>query len=778
MNTPNRTLNWLPGALLLLLPAAVLAQDFNVATGDWDVAGNWNPANVPLIGGNVTVGSGRAATIQSSGSINADTLWVGVTSGAGTVTQNGNTFNINTRLSVGNDARNGTYNLTNGTINGVGKELILSRANTAGNASGTFTQSGGVANFATINMGLDGAAGRVRSGFLNINGGTFNNTGDINIANSAAALGNVTVAGGTFNSTGGNTHVGNATTGAIGTFTVSSGTFNKSAGEFRIANAGTSTGILNVNGGTFTAGRVDVANGAASVGTVNVSNGSFTRSNGQWATGAGSTVTVNHTGGTMTNTSWTDFVPNASSNGTWNQSGGTSTFGDNFHVGLRGSATLNVSGGVMTKTGGGEFDIAEGRDTTLTTRGVLNLSGTGVINVNAGNWSLGRTAGTGTVNISGGTFNKASGGANNIGGGANTYGYLNLSGGQLSTNGDTRIGNNGNGIVTQTGGRWDAAGSWFTTADAATGASGIYNISGGVLNHTGTSGMHLGVRGNGTFNVSGTGTVQGGALYVGRGEGGTSPTGRWNQTGGVARFDTLNVGLNTATGIFNLEGGTFRVSTIANTVGGGSQINWGAGALAPRNVDGGNPTGADLSTGTGFTQVRNSTTPFTSNANLTTGNGVNAPSRLDLGGLYLSGASVLFDHFVVGAGRTLNLASTADILEFNDDTAYLLRPFGFSTEDYGSLPLVTTGAGASIVGTFDTFIGLNTDSRGWSQFTGIFTTASALDANTWYLEQTGSAITFHYKVAGTVPEPGTLGLASLGIYLLRLARRRTAAAAA
>ena len=93
------------------------------------------------------------------------------------------------------------------------------------------------------------------------------------------------------------------------------------------------------------------------------------------------------------------------------------------------------------------------------------------------------------------------------------------------------------------------------------------------------------------------------------------------------------------------------------------------------------------------------------------------------------------------------------------------------------LPLVTTGAGASITGTFDTFLGLTSDSRGWSQFTGVFSTASALPSNTWYLEQTASAITFHYKIAGSVPEPGTLGLASLGIYLLRLARRRTAAAA-
>jgi hypothetical protein len=773
MPSPSARLRLACCTALLAGFGSVRAVDWVVASGDWDVGTNWSPAAPPLISEDAVIGSGRSATITATGSINANTAWVGVTAGAGTVTQNANTFNIGTRLSIGNDGRNGTYNLNGGSINGVGRELILGRGGgTFVGGTGTYNQTGGSATFAVTNFGFDSAAGNARHGVMNLSGGTYTNTGDFNMSQSAAAQSTVNVQGGTLLSTGGNTHVGNSGTGAMGTFNVTSGTYTKSGGEFRLANAASSAGVVSVSGGVFSAGRLDAANGAGAAATINVNGGAFTRSNGQYANGANSSVAVNHTAGTLAHTSWTDFVPNSGSVGTWTQSGGTATFGDNFHLGLRGAATMNISGGVFSKTGGSQFDIAEGRDGTTTTRGTLNLSGSGVMNISAGSFTIARTGGTGTLNVTGGTLNKTSTGVNNIGDAVNTHAYINLSDGVMNTNGDTRIGNAGHGNVNHTGGQWNAVGSWFTLADANTAARGTYTISGGTLTHTGGGGMHAAIRGDGTFNVSGTGTINGGALTIGRGDGGTSPTGRWNQTGGQGIFNSLQVGLNTATGIFNLEGGTFRVSTINNLVGGGSQFNWGAGVLAPRQPDAGSPTGPDLSSGTGYTEVRQSTTTFLTNANLTTGNGVNAPSRLDLGGIYLSAGNVLFDTLTVGAGRTLNLASTTDVLEWNDDTSYLLRPFGFFTEDYGSLPLVATTGGGTITGTFDTFLGLANDGRGFSQFTGVFSSASALPTNTWYLEQTASAITFHYKVAGTVPEPGTFGLAAIGAYLLRTVRRR------
>ena len=97
---------------------------------------------------------------------------------------------------------------------------------------------------------------------------------------------------------------------------------------------------------------------------------------------------------------------------------------------------------------------------------------------------------------------------------------------------------------------------------------------------------------------------------------------------------------------------------------------------------------------------------------------------------------------------------------------YLLRPNIGLAEEYGSLPLVE----GTITGSFDTLDGVVQDIIGWSEYTGAFTDAASLPVNTYYLEQTGSEITFHYKVEGTVPEPGTVGLLGLGILLIRRIR--------
>ena len=504
-------------------------------------------------------------------------------------------------------------------------------------------------------------------------------------------------------------------------------------------------------------------------------------------------ATLNHSAGTLNVTSWLNLgqgfggapnngagqinlsgtavmnVPhNAAGNGGQTVIGAGFTAAPNFNTG-----TLNISGGTFNQTAA-EIRVA-GEDGTKRANGFINISGSGVLShTGGGGFRLGIGTGTGAVSVSGNGVLTTTG-INNLGDGANGTGILNISNNAIvTTGGDVRVGNAGTGVVNHTGGSWTANGSWMTLADAGASARGTYNLSGGNLTHNGATGMFLGVRGDSVFNVSGTGRVAGGNLAVGQGEGGTTPNAFWNQTGGTSAFNNLSVGVNGSVGTVNLDGGTFRINTINALTDGSSRINWGSATLAPKQFNSGTATGADLSTGTGFSQVRNSTTTFQTNETLTTGSGVGAASVLDLGGLYLSAGSTVFDHLVVANGKTLNLASASDVLEFNDSTAYLLRPFGFATEDYGSLPLVTTTGGGTIIGTFDTFIGLGNDSRPFTQYTGIFSSASALPSNSWYLEQTGSAITFHYKVQGTVPEPGTLGLGALGAYVLRLVKRRRA----
>ena len=122
---------------------------------------------------------------------------------------------------------------------------------------------------------------------------------------------------------------------------------------------------------------------------------------------------------------------------------------------------------------------------------------------------------------------------------------------------------------------------------------------------------------------------------------------------------------------------------------------------------------------------------------------------------------------------SLNATAAGDTLRM-EGNVYLLRPFGFFTEDYGSLPLIQFNGGGTMTGTFDTFVSLLDDSRGFTQSTFAVTTASAntLALNTWYLEQTATGATFHYKVAGTVPEPGTFALSLVGILVARSFRRR------
>ena len=502
------------------------------------------------------------------------------------------------------------------------------------------------------------------------------------------------------------------------------------------------------------------------------------------------TVTLNHSAGTLNVTSWLNLgqgFGSAPSNGSGeinmsgtavinstHSSGGQTVIGVGFTTGTNpNTGTLNIAGGTFNQTAA-EIRVG-GEDATRRANGFVNISGTGVLtHTGGGAFRLGIGTGTGAVSVSGnGQLTTA--GITNLGDGSNGTGILTIDNNAMVTNGnDVRVGNAGTGVVNHTGGTWTVFGNRLSLAESGAAARGTYNLSGGTLVHSGLSGMFVGARGNSVVNVSGTGRVTGGNLTVGQGDGGTSPNAFWNQTGGTSSFDSLTVGANGSVGTVNVDGGEFRIRVINALTDANSRINWGSATLAPKQFNSGTATGADLSSGNGYSQVRNSNTTFQTNEGLTTGSGAGQDSRLDLGGLYLSAGSTVFDHLVVANGKNLNLASTSDVLEFNNGTVYLLRPFGFATEDYGSLPLVTTTAGGTISGTFDTFLGLGDDGRPFTQHTGVFTSAAALPSNTWYLEQIGSAITFHYKVQGTVPEPNTLGLTALGAYLLRVARRARA----
>jgi hypothetical protein len=569
-----------------------------------------------------------------------------------------------------------------------------------------------------------------------------------------------------------------------------------------------------------------IAAGRDGTGTVHLNSGSVSANNLQsgWSYGTHSSGTVNVNGGTMTITSgWNQIGVarnddsgynstgglggNANALGVINVAGGTlnlSSGSSRYYQGYvrtatngSGTGTLNVSAGTMTVANaamiGGDESSGSGE-----AHGWVNMSG-GVASFN--NWVTSGfgPSGRATWNVSGGTLNlnnevslgEGGGQASltlngaaaavnvgstglHIGRGANSVGTLNLQAGTLTVAGSTQVGGytagNGAGSVHQSGGVFQSNGTWLELAQQST-STGHYVMTGGVLNHNGIGGgLVVGSRGAGTFQLSGTGRVTAGDLLVGSGFDGQTFTARWDQTGGTTTVNTLRIGdnnnaqPNNATGLVHLEGGTLRVNTIHPLGNGGSQFNWGEAVLTTRQPASGAAGVTDYTLApTPSGPVVRSGQTLAANLPLTTGfNG--GQSTLDLGGLYLNNG-VRTD--VLAVSGTLNLGG-ADRLAWDDSTMYFLRPFGFFTEDYGSIPLVTASA---ISGTFDTFIGLSNDGRGWSAFTGVFSGASSLDLNTWYLETTGTQVLFHYRVAGFVPEPGTFGLMAMGALLLRARRR-------
>ena len=163
-----------------------------------------------------------------------------------------------------------------------------------------------------------------------------------------------------------------------------------------------------------------------------------------------------------------------------------------------------------------------------------------------------------------------------------------------------------------------------------------------------------------------------------------------------------------------------------------------------------------------------------------------AGSILDLGPMYNSG-DLLHDRIAITG--TLDLSSSDDTLVFGVNP-YFLRPTSpgsVYTGDWGTLRLVTADF---VNGEFDT-VTVGTDAIGWRLFTPgqngdpAFVSAGDLPLNTYYVEnigsgysgsgiQAGGVVLFHYKVAGSVPEPASAGLLVAGALLLRALNRKSA----
>ena len=446
--------------------------------------------------------------------------------------------------------------------------------------------------------------------------------------------------------------------------------------------------------------------GPAGAGTLNITGGTLT-SGGMWA-GHGGTGTINLSGGTL------------------------NIGGQHMLYGWNTSSYLNVSGGTLNMTGSGSvfrFGNSGQSFMNITTNGVANLSGSGIdllassqINVNGGTLNLTNTtqansivnvtAGSQMLVNNGGSVNLLAGtqtiGVNEgfyLGHGGST-GTLNISGGTWQQNTYLRMGifASGNGIINQTGGTFEMGGAfeaWGSSPSAynlsggtfRTTANGvaINSYSGGAMtfNITGSSGnvtmdtpydftapntsvfnnaaATLTKTGAGKLTVAGELDIRNGALSMSNGtletsvatfigtDGGTASA---TMSGGTLKTGYLgganfSVGRNGGTGTFTQSGGSNEVGSLANVI-----IGWNSGSTGTYTLNGGsysaitNNTYIGLAGGTGTVNVNGGS--FAAYNLIVGGNGA-ASGTLNLNGGTLSLANA--NGFYVNSNGTLNLNS-------------------------------------------------------------------------------------------------------------------------
>jgi len=249
---------------------------------------------------------------------------------------------------------------------------------------------------------------------------------------------------------------------------------------------GSSTGTLNVTGGSVQSGASYLGYNAGSLGTATVSSGT-------WANNSSRDLIVGYSGtGTLTVTG--GYVSNGSGYigrqgggvGTAMVSSGTWANASNLSVGEQGTGTLNVTGGYVSAGSSGAYlgYNPGGVGTATVSSGTL---------ASAGNLTVG-PQGTGTLNVTGGYVNNASGYIGyNVGG----VGTANVSSGTWANSGNLTVGSSGTGTLTMSGGLVSVSGT------LSKGTYGTINLNSGGTLQIGVGGT-TGVLGVSTLTNNGT----------------------------------------------------------------------------------------------------------------------------------------------------------------------------------------------------------------------------------------------------------------------------------
>jgi autotransporter-associated beta strand protein len=369
---------------------------------------------------------------------------------------------------------------------------------------------------------------------------------------------------------------------------------------------------------------------------------------GAWGDDRNGTINVNTTG-TFAVSGEFFLGDSARSQGALNLESGTMTVNNKIFVGNnRGTGTLSMSGGSLTKTGGDQTCVGRDNGTGTLTQsggtislnhdfyvgqggggnGTLNVSGSSVLNTGR-DFVIGREGGTGSLNVTGGTITKT-GNEKMIVGHNNGTGTVVQSGGTINVNqNELYIGNENSGArgtYTLSGaGALNVANEVVVGRESGT---GILNVDGGTITTTGNGNMYVGRRngtgtlnqtagvisvikefgvgtrddnkiGTGTYNLSGGSIAVANNFFVGKEQG---ASGTMTMTGGtLGTSESLRIGHNQATGVLTQSGGTVNVQNevyIGNENSGSSVGTYTLSGTGAVNVGNEVHIGRDNATGT------------------------------------------------------------------------------------------------------------------------------------------------------------------------------------
>lgn len=570
---------------------AAVKTNLNVTAGTWNANGlvkvgigdisadaNTNTANVNISGGTVNfnqdvqVGVGKKAvaaiTISDAGTANFNLLRIGLGAGVtASVNVAGGTANFKNVARVG-DVTTGNMTLSGG--NSTFSDDVYVGYQTG--ATGVMNIIGGTNSFTRqLIIGYDHG-----NGTLNLSGGT-NTFANPLVIGWNSGVGTLNISGNVLTNSlivgkDGGTGTVNITEDT--TFTKQVFIGNGGTGTMKISSGNT---VFNLAGTTLQIGANGTSGTLEISGTANVTFSGYDVHVGNGGSAVGNIL---QTGGTFTVNGWLNV--GEGSKGTYDISAGTLNTNANFVVGRRSQGTVTISGTADVNSKDviiGYFPERSGASLLHVKGGTLDGTRLFISNQDM-NDSVGAITNASTMTLDGGTVHFTGNsyigytGMKRNGG----IGILNVNAGAITFDSETSIG-----YGTKGDGTLNITGTGSATFKAAhiygygEGSVGKANISGGTLNAEGAS--YIGFnKGAGTLTVSGGTANLKGEARVGDGEG---SVGTMNVSSGTAKFiGTGYIGLNKGTGTLNVSGGEARFSLR-------SYVGYGSGSSGTLNITGG-----------------------------------------------------------------------------------------------------------------------------------------------------------------------------------------------